>query len=80
MRGRDWGFEVTVRFGFMRPEGPDRGRLIFRNGCPWGCKRIGGRAFPEHELRGEGFLMMPAGRYGPAFIVTPNFLRAQGIQ
>jgi hypothetical protein len=24
-------------------------------------------------MRGEGFLLMPAGRYGPAFIVTPNF-------
>ena len=28
---------------------------------------------PAHELKGEGYLMMPAGRLGPAFIVTPNF-------
>lgn len=40
-----------------------------------GVVRIGGRAFPVHELRGEGYLMMPAGRRGPAFLVTPNFYR-----
>jgi hypothetical protein len=38
-----------------------------------GVARVRGRAFPEHELRGEGYLMMPAGRHGPAFLVTPNF-------
>ena len=27
----------------------------------------------EHELGQVGYLLMPAGRYGPSFIVTPNF-------
>ena len=38
-----------------------------------GVARIGGKPFPAHELKAEGFLLMPAGRSGPAFIVTPNF-------
>ena len=31
------------------------------------------QAVPEERSEGEGFLLMPAGRNGPAFIVTPNF-------
>lgn len=38
-----------------------------------GITRVGGNAFPAHELRGKGSLLMPAGRNGPALIVTPNF-------
>ncbi|WP_374730051.1 lytic murein transglycosylase [Nitratireductor rhodophyticola] len=75
VRGRDWGFEVTVPQSVSCAlEGPDRGKRI----ADWqalGIRRVGGKAFPEHELRGEGYLMMPAGRFGPAFIVTPNFYR-----
>jgi lytic murein transglycosylase len=73
VRGRDWGFEVTVPDSVSCSlEGPDRGRPI-SEWAAMGVERVGGRAFPDHELRGEGFLMMPAGRYGPAFLVTPNF-------
>jgi lytic murein transglycosylase len=71
--GRDWGFEVTVPSSVSCTlEGPDQGRRISK----WeemGIKRVSGRSFPGHERRGEGFLLMPAGRNGPAFIVTPNF-------
>lgn len=74
-RGRDWGFEVVVPEGISCAlEGPDQGRPIAK-WAAMGVTRVGGKAFPEHELRGEGYLMMPAGRYGPAFIVTPNFYR-----
>ncbi len=73
VRGRDWGFEVTVPDSLScAQEGPDRGRPI----AEWvelGVERVGGRPFPEHELAGEGYLMLPAGRLGPAFLVTPNF-------
>ena len=31
------------------------------------------QAVPSNEARAEGYLLMPAGRNGPAFIVTPNF-------
>ncbi len=73
VKGRDWGFEVVVPQSVSCAlEGPDQGRSL----AEWrrmGVTRVSGRPFPKHELRGEGFLMMPAGRSGPAFIVTPNF-------
>lgn len=70
---RDWGFEVQVPEHISCAlEGPDQGKPI----AEWaklGIRRVNGKAFPENELKGEGFLLMPAGRFGPAFIVTPNF-------
>lgn len=71
--GRDWGFEVTVPPQVScAAEGPDQGRRI-RDWAKMGVTRVSGRPFPAHELKAKGFLMMPAGRHGPAFLVTPNF-------
>ncbi|WP_170559486.1 lytic murein transglycosylase [Ruegeria atlantica] len=71
--GRDWGFEVTVPDSISCAlEGPDQGRPI-RDWNGMGIERVSGKPFPNHELSGEGYLMMPAGRNGPAFVVTPNF-------
>ena len=71
--GRDWGFEVRVPAEVSCTlEGPDQGRPIAK-WAGMGITRVSGRPFPAHELRGEGYLLMPAGRHGPAFIVTPNF-------
>lgn len=71
--GRDWGFEVRVPASVSCTlEGPDQGRRI----ADWerlGITRVSGRPFPASERGGEAFLMMPAGRLGPAFLVTPNF-------
>lgn len=71
--GRDWGFEVTVPPTVSCAlEGPDQGRPI----AEWeslGIARVNSRHFPDQERAAEGFLLMPAGRQGPAFIVTPNF-------
>ena len=71
--GRDWGFEVAVPPSLSCSlEGPDQGRPIVQ----WqalGIRRVNGRPFPEHEREAEGSLLMPAGRNGPAFLVTPNF-------
>ena len=73
VKNRDWGFEVTVPASVSCTlEGPDQGRPI-REWAAMGITRTSGKPFPKHELRGEGYLMMPAGRNGPAFIVTPNF-------
>lgn len=70
---RDWGFEVIVPASVSCSlEGPDQGKPI-RAWEKMGIKRVSGRPFPAHELKGQGYLMMPAGRNGPAFIVTPNF-------
>jgi lytic murein transglycosylase len=73
VEGRDWGFEVSVPDNVSCAlEGPDRGKRI-SDWAAMGISRVNGRAFPENEARQEGFLLMPAGRAGPAFIVTPNF-------
>lgn len=73
VKGRDWGFEVTVPDSVSCSlEGPDRGRKI-ADWAKLGIARIGGKPFPADEAKAEGFLMMPAGRHGPTFIVTPNF-------
>ncbi|AZO09926.1 MULTISPECIES: lytic murein transglycosylase [unclassified Mesorhizobium] len=73
VRGRGWGFEVTVPAKVSCSlEGPDQGKKI-ADWAAMGIARVGGRAFPASELKAEGFLLMPAGRNGPAFIVTPNF-------
>ncbi|WP_371416208.1 lytic murein transglycosylase [Rubellimicrobium sp. CFH 75288] len=73
VRGRDWGFEVVLPPTLSCAlEGPDQGRPI----AEWeamGVVRANGRPFPAHERAGEGFLVLPAGRHGPAFLVTPNF-------
>jgi lytic murein transglycosylase len=72
-RGRDWGFEVRVPESVSCTlEGPDQGRRI-SEWAKMGVTRVSGKPFPEAEARQEGFLLMPAGRAGPAFIVTPNF-------
>lgn len=71
--GRDWGFEVIVPASVSCTlEGPDQGRPI-RDWAAMGITRVSGRPFPAHERTATGFLLMPAGRHGPAFVVTPNF-------
>ena len=73
VKGRDWGFEVRLPPSVSCTlEGPDQGRRI-RDWAAMGITRTSGKPFPGKELSGEGFLMLPAGRHGPAFIVTPNF-------
>ncbi len=71
--GRDWGFEVVVPAGVSCAlEGLDNGRPI-QQWLSMGVTRISGRAYPSPEIGEVGYLLMPAGRYGPAFIVTTNF-------
>jgi len=73
VKGRDWGFEVTVPDSVSCAlEGPDQGERI-SDWAALGIERVGGKPFPKSELKAEGFLLMPAGRSGPTFIVTPNF-------
>ncbi|QND66936.1 lytic murein transglycosylase [Mesorhizobium loti] len=73
VKGRGWGFEVTVpETVSCSLEGPDQGKKI-SEWAAMGISRVGGKPFPASELKAEGFLLMPAGRSGPAFIATPNF-------
>jgi lytic murein transglycosylase len=73
VKGRGWGFEVNAPDGVSCAlEGPDQGKRI-SEWVAMGIRRADGKEFPSSELRAEGYLLMPAGRNGPAFIVTPNF-------
>lgn len=73
VKGRDWGFEVSVPANVTcAMEGPDQGKKI-SDWAALGITRVNGKPFPAEEARAEGYLLMPAGRNGPAFIVTPNF-------
>ncbi|WP_370631963.1 lytic murein transglycosylase [Phyllobacterium lublinensis] len=72
-RGRDWGYEVNVPDSVSCAlEGPDQGKP-FASWSKLGITRVNGKPFPASETKREGFLLMPAGRHGPAFIVTKNF-------
>ncbi|HEX5935711.1 MAG TPA: lytic murein transglycosylase [Pseudorhizobium sp.] len=72
-RGRDWGFEVTIPASVTcAQEGPDLAKPI----SAWtgsGIERVSGRPFPASEAQADGMMLVPAGRHGPEFIVTPNF-------
>ncbi|MDF1610337.1 lytic murein transglycosylase [Hoeflea sp. YIM 152468] len=73
VRGRDWGFEAVIPESVTCAlEGPDRARPISAL-ADMGIIRISGRAFPDHERRAPGMVLVPAGTYGPEFVVTPNF-------
>lgn len=72
-KGRHWGFEVQVPETISCSlEGPDQGQKV----SLWqskGIKRLDAKAFPKDWLNQQGFLLMPAGRLGPAFLVSENF-------
>lgn len=73
VKGRDWGFESVIPQGVTCAlEGPDRARPI-RDLTSMGIIRISGRPFPDHERAAPGMVLVPAGVYGPEFVVTPNF-------
>lgn len=71
--GRDWGFEVELPQSVScTQEGPDS-RLTFAEWVNLGVKRVNGRPFPASEMNKKASVLVPAGRYGPAFLVTENF-------
>ena len=67
-RGLGWGFEVKLPDGYSGPSG----RKTKQSMSFWasrGLTRIDGRPLGD----GEAGLLIPAGRQGPAFLVTRNF-------
>jgi lytic murein transglycosylase len=72
-RGRDWGFEVYIPANVScAQEGPDLAKPISQWASD-GIERASGKAFPASEAKADGMMLVPAGRHGPEFIVTPNF-------
>ena len=67
-RGMAWGFEVKLPENYSGPSG----RKAKQSMSFWaarGLTRVDGRPLGE----GEAGLLIPAGRQGPAFLVTRNF-------
>ncbi|RYE52276.1 MAG: lytic murein transglycosylase, partial [Rhizobiaceae bacterium] len=72
-KGRSWGYEVSIPAGVTcAQEGPDLAQPISK-WASLGIERISGKGFPKGELKASGMMIVPAGRHGPEFIVTPNF-------
>jgi lytic murein transglycosylase len=72
-RNRDWGFEVSIPANVScAQEGPDLARPV-ADWAKMGITRISGKAFPVNDLTADGMMLVPAGRHGPEFVVTPNF-------
>lgn len=71
--GQPWGYEVRVPpAADCALEGPSQARPL----SAWvklGFARAGSRPFPDQLLASEAYLMMPAGAYGPAFLVFENY-------
>jgi lytic murein transglycosylase len=72
-RGREWGFEIEVPEAVScAAEGPEQGKTVGE----WtrlGIRRVDGGAFPAGEANEVAYLVLPAGRLGPAYLVSPNF-------
>jgi lytic murein transglycosylase len=72
-RGRGWGYEVTIPANVScAQEGPDLAKPISR-WAALGIAPISGRPFGADEAKADGMMLVPAGRDGPEFVVTPNF-------
>ena len=67
-RGLPWGFEVKLPPGYSGPSGR-KARQSMSFWASRGLARIDGRPLGP----GDAALLMPAGRDGPAFLVTRNF-------
>lgn len=71
-RERNWGAEARVPANISCTyEGPEQ-TIAIDQWSRSGVTRIDGRPLPSAP-ENLGFLMMPAGRHGPAFIVSENF-------
>ncbi len=66
--GAPWGFEVKLPPGYSGPSGR-RAKAPMSAWAARGITRIDGRPLGS----GEAGLLLPAGRDGPAFLVTKNF-------
>lgn len=70
---RGWGIEAAIPASVpCHFEGPEQGRGM-KDWDALGVTFFDGRTLPRVEQNREAFLLMPAGRYGPAFIVSGNF-------
>lgn len=68
-----WGYEIDLSKSVnCTLEGPHRMQPI-KNWANTGLTRTRGRKFSNRQLQTNGSLLLPAGLYGPGFIVSNNF-------
>jgi lytic murein transglycosylase len=71
--GLSWAYEVEPSGSLdCTLEGPDAGRPV----ADWvasGATRVAGRRWPQSLMGAKSYLIMPAGRFGPAFVATDNY-------
>lgn len=73
VRGQTWGYEVRVPASAdCALEGPTQARPL-SEWAKLGFARAAGRKWTPEQLSQEAYLMMPAGGYGPAFLVLENY-------
>ncbi len=72
-RGETWGYEVTLPASVdCTLEGSDHGRSI-AHWLKMGLAPAGGRSIAPAHLKDEAYLILPAARFGPAFLGTRNY-------
>ncbi len=71
--GRSWGVEVQLPAGVpCTLEGPRQGKPV-REWTQLGLAHADQTSLPDKNSDAIAFLLMPAGRLGPAFLVSENF-------
>ena len=73
-KGKTWGYEVRAPKGLDCTLEGAQGMKPLRAWLAMGLTRTGNRQFGQEQLDDKMFLLRPAGNYGPAFLMTPNFL------
>ena len=69
--GQTWGYEVVLPSGFNYLLADHSRRMSLREWEQHGVRRIGGKPFPRSD--DTAYLLVPAGRRGPAFVMLENF-------
>ena len=69
-KGLPWGFEVALPPDFVLTDADSTSPAPFPSFASRGVRRADGLPWPE---KGDGRLMILAGRKGPVFLVTSNF-------
>jgi len=69
--GETWGYEVVLPKGFDHLLADRARQMTIREWQRHGIRRAGGKAFPRGE--DTGYLLVPAGAHGPAFVMLRNF-------
>ncbi|MCP4936923.1 MAG: lytic murein transglycosylase [bacterium] len=70
---RRWGFEVQLPANISCTlEGPDQ-RIKTLAWQQQGMRRTDGHPFAHADMSKDSFLFLPAGRFGPRFLVSENF-------